>query len=339
MRTGIVNHLRGLAEQFVDGAGIDEVEGVNFFHIRLGRLISGVEPSAPGFDTQESYRGQNGHQGYHNRPSMMLPEEGGLDFRHILESFSGIVPQATADNPSLFWKQQSDHFSKRPNVSPVVDRTTRNEFWSGETSGPGWPFENRPGVSVGKPEVNEFEIVPVVGYEYVGWFDVPVDDLFGMEIAQGVTELGDNLPASDLVGQTFGKKIVEGDSVNPFHLDAVAESGNIFKVIDFPDCGVGETIADLVFFPEEGFVTSLSSEAWLQGFEGPESSVFVDEPDFAPACGGGVDEAGRWPIRSAMTGRVRSAMTGRVRQAVTVCGGVRKESGIFWHEFKDSVFC
>ena len=48
-------------------------------------------------------------------------------------------------------------------------------------------------IRVGKPEVDEFDIVAVVGQHDVGRLEVPVDNLLGMHIGQRVTCLIDDL--------------------------------------------------------------------------------------------------------------------------------------------------
>ena len=166
-----------------------------------------------------------------------------------------------------------------------------------------------------------------MGYEYVRGLEIPVDDLFGMEIAQSVTELESDLFGRGPSWPSTGKKFCQSHSIYPFHLDTVAESGNIPEIIYFPDGGVGETVADLVFFPEEGFVSSLSSEGRLQGFEGSEPSVFVYEPDFAPTCLGGVNQILRFVLRQAQDVAQIDILGCRV-----VCGG--EKCGIVWHDAK-----
>ena len=327
MRTCVVNHFRSLAEQLVDGVGVDEVECVNYFDVRIGGLVSGIKPPAPGSYQQEYYCCRHGQQGYKVWPATMLLGESCLDFGYILEPFSRILPQASADDPLLIWKQQRDHLSKRPDVRPVVDDASGKELWSSETGGSGRTFENRPGTCVREAEVDEFEIVPVVGYEYVRGLEIPVDDLFGMEIAQSVTELESDLFGRGPSWPSTGKKFCQSHSIYPFHLDTVAESGNIPEIIYFPDGGVGETVADLVFFPEEGFVSSLSSEGRLQGFEGSEPSVFVYEPDFAPTCLGGVNQILRFVLRQA-----QDVAQIDILGCLVVCGG--EKCGIVWHDAK-----
>ena len=258
----------------------------------------------------------------------MLPLKCRFDLGDILKPIGGSISHTSADDPFLIRKQQSNHLPQRPDVCPVVDNASGKELWSGETRGSGRTLENRPRACVRETEVDEFEVVPVMGDEYVRGLEIPVDDLFGMEITQSVTELKSDFSRDCPVRSASGEEFCQSDSIHPFHLDAVAEPLDIPEIIDLPNGSVGETITDLVFFPEEGFISCLSSEGRLESFECPESSIFVYEPDFAPARGGGVDEAGRWPIRS--------AMTGRVRLAAMACGGIREERGVFWHDVKGS---
>ena len=316
MRTGVINHLRSLAEQLVDGVGVDEVKRVNFFNVSLGRLLRCPESPRP--YEKDSYRRHHSHYCYNEWQAQMMFSEGGLNLGDILESFSRILARASVDDPFLIRKQQSEHLSQRPDVRPVVDNASGKELWSGETRGSGRTLENRPRACVRETEVDEFEVVPVMGDEYVRGLEIPVDDLFGMEITQSVTELKSEFSRDCPVRSATGEEFCQSDSIHPFHLDAVAEPLDIPEIIDLPDGSVGETITDLVFFPEEGFISCLSSEGRLESFESPESSIFVYEPEFTPASLGTVDE-----YRILRFARDDRSLVG-------------KESGVFWHDAKGS---
>ena len=298
------------------------------------RLVSGVEPQA-----QNNDHTQGRCTGKEQRPYPPLAFKGRLDLIDILEPFHWALHHAFTSDLSLRGKQQGDHLSKRPNVSPVVHGISRKEFRSGVAFCSSRALEDRPGVCVGKAEVNELHIVPVVSDENIGGLEIPVDDLLGVEVGKGVTKLEDDFSQGVFARVTFGEEFRQSDSIHPFHFDAVSESWNIPEVIDLTDRRVGEAVADLVFFTKEGFVTGLSSEGGLQGFEGSESSVFVDEPGFGPAAFGAVDEArpfgsAQGPLVERLPVGERSRTTVGERSRTTV----GEECGVFWHESKVSDF-
>ena len=324
------------------------------------RLVSGVEPPAKNNDNT-----QGCGTGKEQRPYSPLAFKGRLDLIDILEPFHWVLHHAFTGDLSLRGKQQGDHLAQRPDVGPIVHGGSCEEFRSGVAFCSSRALEDRPGICVGKAEVNEFHVVPVVGDENIGGLEVPVDNLLGVEVRKGVTKLESDLSQGGFAGVTLGEEIRQGDSIHPFHLDTVSESRNIPEVIYFTDCCVGEAVADLIFLPEEGFVTSLSSEGRLQGFENPETSVLVDEPGLGPTALGTVDEvrpfdSAQGPlveriqvpvgerIRTTVGERSRTMVGERIRTTVgersrTMVGErsrttVGEKCGVFWHESKVSDF-
>ena len=315
MRSRVVNHFRDLTEQLVDGSHIDDV-GCILDRRECPQGLLGTFRLA-GLPSDEHSGDNNGHSG-HKRPDPALSKEGLFNVSHILEPFVGIGLDAFPDDGFLVREKEGDHLAKGPNVTPVVNGLSREEFRRGEGRGASGTLENREGISVGETEVDEFDVVPVVGDKNVRGFDVPVDNLLGVEIPQGVTELK-RYSAGSWIIDSARQELSEGDPVNPFHLDTVPESRNVPEVINLPDGGVGKAVADLVFLAKEGLEFDLSPVFRFQGLYGPESTVLVDTPDLCPSALGAMDEHGLAGLTGIDDHRVsRGEKCGVVRHGVKV---------------------
>ena len=156
--------------------------------------------------------------------------------------------------------------------------------------GPGRHLEEGGIVRVGEAEVDELDIVAVVGDEDVGGLDVAMDHLPGMEIAHGVAEFGGDFPEELLVGQGAGKALVQGDAVHPFHFDAMAQERMAPEMPGAADGRVVEAVADFEFLPQKRLIHRVFAVLLLEGLEHDELGEFGGSPDFGEARFGAVQE-------------------------------------------------
>ena len=297
--TVAVDEVGRLAEEFVDGLHVGDA-GL--------RLLCGP--------LSYEYEDCGGHccGSEQERPDPVPVHERVTDLAYVPVTLLLPGLRTPADDAFLLREQQGDALAERPDVGPVVDREALEQFRGSERSRTGRSLVDGPGIGIGEAEVDELDIGPVVGDEDVRRLDVPVDDLLGMQVGEGVAELENNLPGCGLGRKAVGDEGIERNPVDPFHLDAVAKVLAEDHPVDFPDGRVGEAVADFVFLAEQGLVAWLAAEGWFEGFQDAELSILVDAPDFGPPAFGTMDE-----LRFGKT-----ALS-------PVSGLVGKECGIFWH--------
>lgn len=95
-------------------------------------------------------------------------------------------------------------------------------------------------IGVGEAEVNQLDVVAVVGQHDVGRLEVSVDNLLGVQVGQGVAGLVDDFGSQFLADPSPRQQRVQRAAVHPLHLDAVAQRRNVHEGVVLADVRVAQ---------------------------------------------------------------------------------------------------
>ena len=142
------------------------------------------------------------------------------------------------------------------------------------------------GVGIGKAEVDEANVVAGMGEEDIGGLEVPVHNLAGVQIGEGIAKLFQDFVFQGFVQGTFLHFFGQCPAIYPIHFDAVAQTFHGREAIVFHDTGMPERVTDFKLFPEQVFVQRIAAILRLQALEHTEASHAVDAEDIAVALFG-----------------------------------------------------
>ena len=130
----------------------------------------------------------------------------------------------------------------------------------------------------------------VVRDHYVLRLEVPVDDLFLMDVLKGVAELADDLAGQPFADLSGADQIFKIPPVDPLHHDTVSYRREIDQAEILAYACMAEGKAYVEILPEQFFVEGIATIFLLQGLVNEESSVLAATVQFAEPIIRAVDE-------------------------------------------------
>ena len=78
-------------------------------------------------------------------------------------------------------------------------------------------------VTVGKAKVDNLDILTIMGDHYIGWLQIPMYNLAGVDVLNGTAYLTEKFNCQFLGNMVSDYQIGQAVSINPFHLNAVSQ--------------------------------------------------------------------------------------------------------------------
>lgn len=105
----------------------------------------------------------------------------------------------------------------------MVTFLSLKQFGRSKVRGSGWGLKYGKTVTVGKSKVNYFDVLTIMGDHYVGWFQIPVDNLAGVDVLNRIADLAEKFYCQFLCNTMPAYQIGQAVSINPFHFNAVPQ--------------------------------------------------------------------------------------------------------------------
>ena len=132
------------------------------------------------------------------------------------------------------------HDSEGPDVASVVYDLSCKKLGRSIYLCSGRGFEGSEGICIRQTEVNDLDVLAVMGDEDVLRLEVSVDDLLAVHVVKCVTDFADDL-LGKLSGYSLcGDEFFKGTGVNPLHHNAAADGRMIYLSEILTEAGVGE---------------------------------------------------------------------------------------------------
>ena len=196
-----------------------------------------------------------------------------------------IFLQALPDHAAPPAKERQK-FSQRPDVRPIVHRFTGKQFGRGIFPRSGGKFQDAVSVVVGKSEVDNLDILPVVGNQNVGWLQILVNHLFGVDVTHRVKQLVQETALSPRRQRIGSEILIQRHPVYPLHLYTPPEFNMLREGIYLTDIGAREVVSDIKLLAQQRYECRIIAVLGRQAFEYAPLSLPIHQIQLVDSIGG-----------------------------------------------------